>query len=150
MKFDKIKTLKVLEFNTSYCLILMVSSKNLLHIDTPDCTTPPAHGRDWGCRVYGLVYMSWRLYVASCRMIMIYFVGLYESVVSPSISPYPVHFVHVAATACTWIPRRLRHDRTLPSGIRPLSVIFKLHKHLLFDNFLFFSPRCSNSSVCGN
>ena len=38
MKFDKIKTLKVLEFNILYCLMLMVLSKNLLHIDTPDCS----------------------------------------------------------------------------------------------------------------
>ena len=42
MKFDKIKTLKVLEFNILCCLMLMVSSKNLLHIDTPDCANKTA------------------------------------------------------------------------------------------------------------
>ena len=36
MKFDKIKTLKVLEFNILCCLMLMVLSKNLLHSDTPE------------------------------------------------------------------------------------------------------------------
>ena len=36
MKYEKIKMLTVLEFNTLYNLMLMVSSKNLLHIDTPE------------------------------------------------------------------------------------------------------------------
>ena len=37
MKFDEIKMLKVLKFNTLCGLMLIVSSKNLLHIDTPVC-----------------------------------------------------------------------------------------------------------------
>ena len=37
MKFDKIKTLKILKSNILRCLILLVLSKNLLHIDTPEC-----------------------------------------------------------------------------------------------------------------
>ena len=46
MKFDKIKTLKVLEFNILRCLMLMVLSRNLLHIDTPESIIPQfdAHG----------------------------------------------------------------------------------------------------------
>ena len=32
----KINMLKVLKFNISCCLMLMVLSKNLLHIDTPE------------------------------------------------------------------------------------------------------------------
>ena len=40
MKFDKIKMLTVLKFHALWflcCLILMISSKNHLHIDTPEC-----------------------------------------------------------------------------------------------------------------
>ena len=36
MKYNNIKTLKVLEFDTLCYLTLMVFSKNLLHIDTPE------------------------------------------------------------------------------------------------------------------
>ena len=36
MKFNKIKTLKILKFNILCYVMLMVSSKNLLHIDTPE------------------------------------------------------------------------------------------------------------------
>ena len=39
MKYDNIKTLKVLEFDTLCYLMLMVLSKNLLHIDTPEHNT---------------------------------------------------------------------------------------------------------------
>ena len=51
MKFDKIKTLKVFEFNILCCLMLMVSSKNLLHIDTPECSMH--HFFSWP--LYGIV-----------------------------------------------------------------------------------------------
>ena len=36
MKFEKIKTLKILEFTYFYSLMLMVRLKDILHIDTPD------------------------------------------------------------------------------------------------------------------
>ena len=36
MKFEKIKTLKILEFTYFYSLMLMVRLKDILHIDTPE------------------------------------------------------------------------------------------------------------------
>ena len=39
MKFDIIKTLKILEFTYFYSLMLMVRLKDILHIDTPERAT---------------------------------------------------------------------------------------------------------------
>ena len=44
MKFEKIKTLKILEFTHYYSLMLMVRLKDILHIDTPDWDS----WEDWG------------------------------------------------------------------------------------------------------
>ena len=40
MKFEKIKTLKILEFTYFYSLMLMVRLKDILHIDTPEPSWP--------------------------------------------------------------------------------------------------------------
>ena len=42
MKFEKIKTLKILEITYFYFLMLIVRLKNILHIDTPEPTSIPA------------------------------------------------------------------------------------------------------------